>query len=176
MWFDNVILGALAIFLIRMLSIALSTVRFLIMGRSSKLLVSGIAFIEALAFALTFGQVAQNLGNMWNLGAYCLGFAVGTWAGTLIEERVGAGFSTITIVSRGNSQQIAQAIREAGFGATRISGEGTSGTVGLVRIVVRRRDAPQITRIVLEVDPKAFVTVEETRSVWHGYLGYGGRS
>ena len=173
MWFDNVILGTLMIFLVRMLSIALSTIRYLIMGRSNKLLVASLAFIEAMAFALTFGQVAKNLENVWNLGAYCLGFAAGTWIGTMIEERVGRGYATVNVVSLGKSLPIAQAIREAGFGATRSSGEGTTGTVGLVRVVVQRRDAPQIIKLVLEIDSKAFVTVEETRSVSHGYLGYG---
>ncbi len=173
MLFDNVILGALVIFLVRALSIAVSTLRYLIMGRSAKLLVAGLAFTEALAFALTFGQVAQNLENMWNLGAYCLGFSVGTWVGTLIEERVGQGYATINIVSMGKSLPVAEAIRGAGFGATRSSGEGTSGTVGLVRTVARRRDASQVIGIAQDVDPKAFVTVEETRSVSRGFLGHG---
>jgi uncharacterized protein YebE (UPF0316 family) len=173
MFFDNVLLGALMIFVVRMLSIAISTMRILIMGRSSKVLVAFLASIEALAFAVTFGQVAQNLSNIWNLGAYCLGFAAGTWVGVLIEERVGQGFATVNIVSMGHSLPIAQAIREAGFGATRSSGEGERGTVGLVRTVIRRRDVARIVNIVQELDAKAFVTVEETRSVTRGFLGYG---
>jgi uncharacterized protein YebE (UPF0316 family) len=173
MLFDNVILGALVIFVVRALSIAISTLRYLIMGRSAKLLVASLAFTEALAFALTFRQVAQNLENLWNLGAYCLGFSTGTWVGTLIEERVVQGYATINIVSMGKSLPVAEAIREAGFGATRSSGEGTSGTVGLVRAVTRRRDASQVIGIAQDVDPKAFVTVEETRSVSRGFLGHG---
>src|SRR5574341_444558 len=148
MFSDNVILGALIIFVVRVVSIAVSTVRLLIMGRASSVLVMSLAFIEALAFALTFGQVAQNLGNIWNLMAYCLGYAAGTLVGMWIEDRVGAG-----------------------FGATRSEGEGTSGTVGLVRVVARRTRIAQIRKVALEVDPKAFVTVEETRSVSQGFLG-----
>ncbi len=173
MWFDNALLGALAIFAMRTLSITLATIRYLIMGRTKKLLVVVIAFIEALAFAITFGQVAQDLSNLWNLGAYCLGFASGTWVGMLIEEQMATGFATVDIISMGKSLPIAEAIRAAGFGATRSSGEGSSGTVGLVRAVVRRRDVPQILAIVQEVDPRAFVTVEEVRSVSRGFLGYG---
>src|SRR3989338_5249833 len=119
---DNVILGALIIFVVRVLSIAVATVRPLIMGRSSRLLVMALAFIEALAFALTFGQVAQNLGNVWNLMAYCLGFAAGTLVGMWIEERVGMGFAEVNIVSTGKSAEIAEAVRVAGFGATLSTG------------------------------------------------------
>jgi uncharacterized protein YebE (UPF0316 family) len=164
------ILGALIIFVVRVLSIAIGTVRFLIMGRASPVLVLALAFIEALAFALTFGQVAANLGNLWNLGAYCLGFAFGTVTGMWIEERLAAGYSTLNIVSIGKSLQIAKAIRAAGFGATRSSGEGGTGTVGLIRVVSRRRNITQIVQLVMGADPKAFVTVEETRAVSHGFL------
>jgi uncharacterized protein YebE (UPF0316 family) len=170
---ENVILGALTIFLVRVLSIAISTVRVLIMGRANNLLIAALAFTEALMFALTFGQVASNLGNLWNLGAYSLGFAAGTWVGMLIEERVVTGYATVNVVSMGKSLPIAEAIRAAGFGATRTSGEGTSGTVGLVHAVVNRRDTARIVSLAQQIDPKAFVTVEETRRVSQGFLGYG---
>ncbi len=173
MFFDNAILGALAIFVVRVLSITLSTVRILIMGRGQKLLVVVIAIFEALTFVLTFGQVAQDLSNIWNISAYCFGFATGTGVGMLIEERVVKGYATVNIVSMAKSLPVAQAIRTAGFGATHISGEGTSGTVGLVRVVVNRRDVARIVALATQVDQKAFVTVEETRHVSHGFLGFG---
>lgn len=168
----NIILGAFAIFVVRVFSIAISTLRLLMMGRSSPIFVSTLAFVEALTFALTFGQVAANLGNLWNLGAYSLGFAAGTWVGMLIEERVVKGYATVNIVSMGRSLPIVRAIREAGFGATRTAGEGSSGAVGLIRTVVNRRDATRIAALVQAVDPKAFITIEETRSVSRGFLGY----
>jgi uncharacterized protein YebE (UPF0316 family) len=170
---DNIILAALLIFVVRVFSITLSTMRLLIMGRANRLLVSGIAFVEALTFALTFGVVASDLTNLWYLGAYCGGFAAGTWVGMLIEERMGQGFATVNIVSMGMSLSVAKAIREAGFGATRTSGEGSTGTVGLIFVVARRKNVPQIVQIATDADPKAFVTIEETRSVSRGFLGYG---
>jgi uncharacterized protein YebE (UPF0316 family) len=173
MEFDNVIVGALVIFLVRVLSITLATIRYLIMGRANKALVTGIAFFEALTFAFTFGVVAQDLGNLWNLFAYCLGFALGTLTGTIIEARMATGFATVNIVSRGKSLPVAEAIRLAGFGATRSAGEGNTGTVGIVRVVVKRRDAAQVMDIAQEVDPRSFVTVEEVRNVARGFLGYG---
>jgi uncharacterized protein YebE (UPF0316 family) len=173
MFFSNPILGALMIFVVRVLSIAISTVRVLIMGRGNALFVAMLAFTEALAFAITFGQVATNLDNLWNLGAYSLGFAVGTWVGTQIEERFIKGYSTVTVISMGKSLPIVEAIRAAGFGATRTSGEGSHGTVGLVHAVVQKRDAGRIAEMVEDIDPKAFMTVEETRRVSRGFLGSG---
>jgi uncharacterized protein YebE (UPF0316 family) len=173
MFFENPLLGAAAIFVVRVLSIALSTVRVLIMGRANKLWVAVIAFFEALTFVLTFGQVAQDLDNILNLGAYSLGFAAGTVVGVWIEERVMKGYASVNIVSRGHSLPVAEAIREAGYGATRSSGEGTSGTVGLVRAVVPRRAAAKIVELASSIDQKAFITVEEPRQVTRGFMGFG---
>lgn len=167
----NVVLGALLIFAVRVFGITLSTVRLLLLSRASRIIVGSIAFIEALTFALTFSQVLSDLSNIWYLTAYCLGFAVGTIVGLFLEERLAAGFVTVNIVSMTRSQKVAEAIREAGFGAMRSSGEGASGTVGWVRSVVRRRDMPAVIQVAQSADPRAFVTVEETRSVRHGYLG-----
>lgn len=173
MFFENPLLGAFMIFVIRALSIAIATVRFLIMGRSSKLLVASIAVVEALAFTLTFGQVAQDLTNIYNLSAYSLGFAAGTWVGTTIEERVGMGFATLMIVSTGYSLPIVEAIRKAGYGATRSAGEGSTGAVGFVWVVVKRKNIQDIMRIAQQIDEDSFVTINETRSVTRGFLGFG---
>lgn len=171
--FDNLIVGTALIFLIRVFSITLSTWRYLIMGRANKALVSSVAFVEALTFALTFGVVANDLGNAWYLIAYCLGFAVGTLVGTMIEERLARGYESITVISMAKSLQIVEAVRAAGYGATRTSGEGSSGAVGMVYVVARRRDVPAIASLVNDLDPKAFVTIGEARSVMRGTLGYG---
>lgn len=167
----DLILGVLLIFFVRVLGIALSTIRVLLMGRANKILVGTIAFMESLTFALAFSRVMNDLTNVWNLTAYCLGFAVGTIVGTYMEERLAAGFMTVNVVSRTQSQKIAETIREAGFGATRSSGEGVSGTVGLIRSVVRRKDVPRVVEIAQRVDPNSFVTIEEIRSIRQGYIG-----
>ncbi len=169
----NVYLVALLIFIVRVISITLATWRFLIMGRANKLAVMGIAFVEALTFALTFGAVAQDLTNVWNLLAYCGGFAAGTFVGTTIEQRLAQGFATVHVISMTKSLAIVEAVRAAGFGATRTAGEGGRGAVGLIFIVVRRRDIDMVLDIVDDIDPKAFITIDETRAVSRGFLGYG---
>ncbi len=172
MLIQNVILGAVLIFIVRVISITLSTIRYLIMGRANKIGVTAIAFVEALTFALTFGVVASDLTNMWYLMAYCAGFAIGTLVGTSIEQRIGQGYAAVNIVSMNKSLPVAEEIRKAGFGATRTAGEGNTGTVGMIWVVVRRRDVAQVVSIATGVDPNAFVTVEEARSVMRGFIQY----
>jgi uncharacterized protein YebE (UPF0316 family) len=170
---ENVILAALIIFAIRVLSIAIGTLRVMVMGRARSWLVGFLALFESLMFVFTFGAVAQNLDDPWAVTGYCLGFAVGTIVGTKLEERMGQGYATVNIISKGSSLPIAEAIRKAGYGATRTSGEGQQGTHGLVWVVIRRKDVEVVFKIATEIDPNAFLTVNETRRVSQGFLGYG---
>jgi len=173
MLLDNLVLGAILIFFARVLSITLATIRLLIMGRASKIIVFIIATFEALTFALTFGVVAQDLTNIPFLASYSLGFATGTYVGIRIDEMIGQGFASVNIISMNKSLAIVEEIREHGYGATRTAGEGASGTVGVIYVVARRKDVPKVVRIANDLDPKAFITVEEARSVSRGFLGIG---
>jgi uncharacterized protein YebE (UPF0316 family) len=83
----EVLFGAALIFLARVVNIAMATVRMLLSMRGQRVLSAIIGFFETMIFVLAIGQVLQNMGNIWNLLAYCGGFAVGTLVGMEIEER-----------------------------------------------------------------------------------------
>lgn len=170
--FESVLLNALFIFIIRVISISIATLRIMLMGRAKKLIVVIIAFVEGLSFIVTFSMVAQDFSNLPNVIAYSGGFAIGTLVGMLIEERMGMGYRTVTIISQGHSLPIIEMVREAGFGATRTPGEGTKGSVGFIWVVVRRKDVDHVMKIVQKIDPKAFITVSSTQNVYRGFLGF----
>ena len=83
----QVLLGALAIFGLRVFGVTISTVRMLIMIRGKRLWTVVLGFFESLVFAVAIGSVVTQLDNIWNLLAYCGGFAIGTYVGMLIEAR-----------------------------------------------------------------------------------------
>jgi uncharacterized protein YebE (UPF0316 family) len=91
-----------------------------------------------------------------------------------LEERLALGFASLRIVSRSRSRALANAIREAGFGATEDHAEGRQGTVGVVTVTVRRKEMAAVNKIIENIDSKAFVTIEETRALRRGYLRFGG--
>ncbi|MEA3459574.1 MAG: DUF5698 domain-containing protein [Chloroflexota bacterium] len=166
----EVVLGALFIFLLRLASVLLSTVRTLMMMRGRKTLVTLLAFPEVLIYIIAAGKVVQNLGNLWNLFGYCGGVAAGTWVGMVIEEKLALGFAMVRIVSIGKGGEIASAIRNEGYGATEMRGQGRNNMVDIINVVVKRKDVPSVLAIATGVDEKAFVTVEEPKSIYRGYL------
>jgi len=166
----EIIWGVFLIFALRVIGVTLATVRVLIMTRGKKLLAASIGFFEVLVYALAIGYVVNNLSNVWNLLGYSLGFAVGTLMGMWLEERLALGYASVRIVSKYRGHALADAIRDAGYGATIEWGQGRNGTVGLVVATVRRKEVATVCTLADQVDPGAFVTVEETRTIRRGYM------
>ncbi|MFW6042542.1 MAG: DUF2179 domain-containing protein, partial [Chloroflexota bacterium] len=162
--------AALFIFVLRVVGVALSTVRVLVMMRGQKLWSVVLGFFEVLVYVVAIGQVVSNLSNVWNILGYCLGFSVGTLVGMALDEKLVLGYANVRIVSRNKAQQLADNIRGAGFGATVGWASGRTGTVGVVTATVRRKEVSHVCRLADKADPNAFVTVEEARAVRRGYM------
>lgn len=166
----EIVLNVLYIFGLRVLGVSLSTIRVLLMTRGMKLVSAALGFFEVLVYVLAIGRVVQDLNNIPNLMSYCLGFSAGTLLGMELEQRLALGFATIRAISPNGSHQVAQAIYQAGYGATEDWAHGKDGLVGTVTTVVRRREVKDVCAIVRQAAPGAFITVEETRQVERGYM------
>lgn len=169
----QVLAGALLIFAIRVIGITASTVRVLLMMRGKRMYTAVVGFVEVLLYVFAIGYVVNDLTNIWNILAYSLGFVTGTIVGMMIDDYVATGFVNVRIISRYNSASIVESIHESGYGATVGWGHGKGGTVGMILAIVRRKEAPDIVAITEAIDPEAFITVEDTRSVKRGYLRLG---
>jgi uncharacterized protein YebE (UPF0316 family) len=66
--------------------------------------------------------------------------------------------------------EIAEALRERGYGVTEVPGYGRDGGVEIVHSVVQRQHLADVVKIVDQWDDKAFVTVEEPRILRGGLL------
>jgi uncharacterized protein YebE (UPF0316 family) len=166
----DVIIGALVIFMLRIFNSTLGTLRVVAVTRQMRLLSSFLAFIEALTFAVTLGNIVTDLDNFWNLMAYCGGFSAGNFIGISIENRFITSYRSVNVITNRNGREIAQALRHKGYGVTETLGEGRDGTVTMLRSVVTHRDVPKLLTILHDVAPDAFVAVEEARAVEHGWI------
>jgi uncharacterized protein YebE (UPF0316 family) len=166
----EVVLNVVIIFVLRVLGVSISTVRVLLMTRGLRLASAGLGFFEVLVYVLAIGRVVQDLSNIPNLMSYCLGFSAGTLLGMWLEQRLALGFATIRAITATRGHLVAQAIHEAGFGATEDRARGKDGFVVIVTTVVRRREIDAVCAIIRETAPNAFVTIEETRRVERGYM------
>jgi uncharacterized protein YebE (UPF0316 family) len=162
--------GPLLIFSLRIVDVSLATVRMLLAMRGVKWLAPIIGFFEVLVCIFAVGTAIKFLDSPLHLAGYGLGFATGTLVGMLIEEKMAFGMATVRVVSRHGGVELAEALRDRGFGVTEYSGLGREGRVEVVDAVLRRRDLPVVFKEVGVWDPDAFVTVGEPRMIQRGWM------
>ena len=161
-------LVALSIFLARTVNIALDTLRFMFTLRQKRGLSWLLGFVQSVIFVGVIGSVLTNLENPLNIIGYSAGFATGNVLGMAIEKRLALGYTHFNIISRNRSTEIADALRNAGFGVTEIPARGRESNFMLIDCRVRRKQSDDVENLVLEIDPEAFITAEDVVPRWSG--------
>lgn len=159
----------IVIFALRVTDMSMDTLRVLFVIRGHKALAWILGFFQSAIWVVAITSVLSNLGNWWNLIGYAAGFATGNVVGMVIEERLAIGHGHLRIISSRLGSAISEAIRTSGYAVTELPGRGRDGTVSVITCSVRRRDIDHVRSRALQIDPGAFVTVEEVRPLHRGF-------
>ena len=96
--YNWVILPAL-IFVAQIANVCMETLRIVFLSKGIKYLAAIIAFFEITIWLLAIVGVISNLSNIANFFAYAFGFALGTYVGLEIEERLSIGMVIMRIIT-----------------------------------------------------------------------------
>ena len=107
-------LGALLIFGLRVVDMALDTIRVLFVVRGRKGLAWVLGFFQALVFVIAISSVLSNLDNPLNVLGYAAGFATGNVVGMLLEERMAIVYMHLSIISPRLGAALAETFRVRG--------------------------------------------------------------
>ncbi|MDO9546103.1 MAG: DUF5698 domain-containing protein, partial [Pelolinea sp.] len=160
---------AFGIFFLRVLNMALDTVRMLTVMRGMRTVTWILGVLQTAIFVLAFGSVINDLNNLLNIAAYSIGFATGNVIGMMIEKRLAFGYINITVISPESGHELAIKLRERGHAVTEIPARGKDGDVDILECSVQRKFAKEVQDIALDCDPTAFITSRDIQRVWRGY-------
>lgn len=160
----------LLIFTARVLDVSLQTMRIIFISKGRKLLAPLLGFFEVMIWLLAIAQIMHNLTNPLYYFAYGLGFAMGTYVGLRIEERLAIGVVLLRVITQKDATELVGCLRGEEFGVTCIDAEGRSGKVKIIFIVVDRCDLARVIELVRRHNPNAFYSVEDVRGVSRGYF------
>ncbi len=163
------ILVVIIIFLLRVCDMSLDTIRVLFVFRGKKSLAWVLGFFQSMLFVIAITSVLANMDNFWNIIGYAAGFATGNVVGMSIENRLAIGHIHMTIFSPMAGPRITDALRNAGYAVTELSGRGRAGMVSVLHVAVLRKKVADVETIVLEMDKEAFVTAEDIKPIRRGF-------
>ncbi|RMD47945.1 MAG: DUF2179 domain-containing protein, partial [Ignavibacteria bacterium] len=154
--------GAVIIMLMRMTDVTLGTFRMIMVVQSKKYIAGVIGFFEVLIWIFAMRYIFNHLDNTINLFGYATGFALGNILGISLEEKVALGYVQVNIISRHYTDKIADALRKSKFGVTILPAEGGSGGMSVIIIIIRRRDLNSVKKLIENIDPACFITVQHS--------------
>lgn len=160
--------GALAIFCLRIVDVSCDTMRVIFTIRGKRGAAAALGFVQALVWIFAVGNAVKHLDSAWHVLGYSAGYATGTFVGISIEQALAFGVAQVRVISKHAGVEIAEHLRERGYGVTEFPGFGREGSVEILNCVVHRNHLPEVLATVERWDPEAFVTVEEPKALRGG--------
>ncbi|WP_199617032.1 DUF2179 domain-containing protein [Paenibacillus alkalitolerans] len=159
----------LSIFLIQIVYVTAFTLRMILTLKGQKYIAAAISTIEITVYVLGLNLVLQYLNQFISLAVYALGYALGILIGSWIEEKIALGYVTVKVISNESGGQIAQSLRDKGYGVTSWIGFGRDGERVVMEILAKRKNHNKLYNSILALDPKAFVITIEPRQFHGGF-------
>ncbi len=169
-WFIWVVLPLL-IFLARITDVSLGTMRILFVVRGARRIAALLGFTEVFIWVVVINQIMGDHTGMFHYVAYAAGFAAGNAVGITIETRLALGLQTIRVITSEPTQSLEKDMLAQGFGATRMSAMGLrGGAMTILFSTLSRRKIPVVMRLIEQHLPKAFISVEDVKTIREGQL------
>ncbi|MGB0916959.1 MAG: DUF2179 domain-containing protein [Flavobacteriales bacterium] len=166
--FHNYLVLPLIIFLARTVDTSLGTLRIVMISRGNRKAVRLVGFVEVLLWVIAIGQIIQNLNNWAGYLAWALGFTVGSMIGFKIEDRLALGKHQLRIITSQPLEGFLSALKKLNQGYTVFDGEGATGPVKQVFLILNRQNNQEITGLVNEHIPTSFCSVSDVMATDSG--------
>jgi len=168
------ILTMLYIFVARICDQSIGTIRIVLIARGYRSIAPILGFFEVLIWLTAINKALQSLDSVYSYIIYAAGFATGNYVGMLLEEKIAIGYQTIRIITSKEVSALPISLIEEGFGITILDGKGRQGGVSVLYTIVAKRDVKRVLEIVNTLEPNAFITIEDVKSLHSGFISRKG--
>ena len=161
----NYFLLPLLIFLARITDQTIGTIRLIYAAKGFKYLAPVVGFFESFIWLTAISQIMKHLDNIYCYFAFAGGFAMGNFFGIYLEQKISVGVVLVRVILQKYEDILGINLKAAGFGYTLMDATGREGSVKLLFSTIHRRELKKYLKIVHEIRPNAFYTVEDIRHV-----------
>ncbi len=155
----------LLICLARMMDVSLGTLRIIFVSKGFKVLAMVLGFFEVTIWIMAIGEVMKNLDNFVNILAYATGYSLGTYIGVMLENRLAIGIVVLRIITKRDSTELVEYLREKNYSLSVVEAEGNLGAVSVIFINIKRSRVKDLVPIIYKINPLATYSIEDIRHV-----------
>nr|WP_205408609.1 DUF2179 domain-containing protein [Hydrogenoanaerobacterium saccharovorans] len=154
---------------INIVYVSINTLRTILVIKGQRLLASIISVFEIGVYLYGLTIVLKNLDSPINIIAYCIGYGVGVYVGSLIEQYLALGYVDVQIIVDSVVHDLPDILREKGFGVTSWTAEGKNGLRLVLHVLAKRSNEKKLIKLVSEIVPNAFVISYEPKNFIGGF-------
>ncbi len=175
-WFLNILTitpwwELLLILGFKIIEVTIATLRMIFINKGYRKLGVISAAIEIVLWLVLASTVINGLNESPMKGvSYGIGFAVGVYFGSVIEEKLAFGKVLIqTVIPIKTGEIVAAALRQSSFGVTELRGKGREQESTVLLILANRRDIGLAVHIIKDIEPEAMIVSSETFNISGGF-------
>jgi uncharacterized protein YebE (UPF0316 family) len=161
----------LIIFVAKVFEVSLMTLRTVLVTKGEKVFGSLIGIVEISIWIVLTSTVLSGLkDDPFKMVVYAIGFAVGIYLGSTIEEKLAIGLVNVqVIVNKTEGETLTNHLREKGIGVTEMEGQGLSEPKSILILHIQRKKKNEIIKDIVKTVPGAVISASDLKTVHGGY-------
>jgi uncharacterized protein YebE (UPF0316 family) len=159
----------LSIMAINIAYVSIFTLRLILVIKGRRGAASFLAMAEVFIYLAGLNLVLNNLSDPIHMAAYCVGFGLGVYLGSRIEEYLALGYSVVQVITESDKSTLPDKLRGFGYGVTTWTADGRDGRRLVMQVLVKRSNERKLLSSIMMIAPKAFVISHEPRQFKGGF-------
>lgn len=150
------------IFLSRILDVSLSSVRTMFVVKCNKIMASLIAFVEIFIwFYAAKEALVSNSTSLCIVVSYALGYATGTFIGTLINEKFISGIYSLKVSLKGVNEKMIKKLNSICLDVVSLKGEGKN----ILFLEVDKKNYKELVNNIYIIDRSASIVINDAKFI-----------
>ncbi|GAB7387703.1 DUF2179 domain-containing protein [Bacillaceae bacterium] len=154
---------------INVLYVASFTLRMIFVIKGQRVMASFLSMFEVFIYLMGLTIVLDNLDKPINVVAYCIGWGMGVYMGSKIEEYMALGYVSVQIIVDSLEHELPKYLRNHGFGVTSWHGDGKDGKRLILQVLTKRSNEKKLLKLIEELSPQSFVISYEPKHLKGGF-------
>ena len=150
------------IVLARITDVSLDTIRTVSIVQGRRVFAAVLGFFQAVIVICAVAKVLTNMEQPVYALAYGLGFALGTYLGIVIEQRLAFGNQLVFLLTP-KGPQLAAALRAGGYRVAEFGARTNEGELTILSVEIPRRKTQTLLRLARAFDEQCIALVNDIR-------------
>ena len=150
------------IFAFKVIENTLSTLRIIVVANGKKILGSILQGIVSIVWVISTSLVVINIQkDPLKILAFTSGALIGSYIGSIIEEKLALGTNIITtIINKNLTEKIIYALKKQKHEAIILNGKNIYEQKNILLIIVKRKQNQNIIKLIKNIDESAKIIIE----------------